>query len=202
MYSKYRKNENAIAGNNEGLFDNFFTPGAGQNVNAASGGNTAQQQWANFLMGTNVRFTQASFDYTADLRQKAFEAFAQDEWRFRRNLTLYAGIRYSFFGSPIDKNGRLTNFVPELWNSAQAPLVTGAGNRIPDPTKNFCNGMIINTQNSASFPNCSPTQSPWGEHIMDVSKTDFAPVLVLHGIRGVRAKHRFEPATVSITNKC
>ncbi len=172
-YSKYRKNENALAGNNEGIFSGFNTPGGTANV-IAPGGNATQQLFANFLLGSNVTFTQASFDYTADLRQKAFEAYAQDEWKIRRNLTLYAGVRYSFFGSPWDKNGRLTNFVPELFNAAAAPLVTGAGNRVPG-TGNFCNGLIINTQNSASFPNCTPTQSPWGKFIIDVSKNDFAP---------------------------
>lgn len=172
-YSKYRKNENALAGNNEGIFSGFNTPGAAANV-IAVGGNATQQLFANFLLGSNVTFTQASFDYTADLRQKAFEAYAQDEWKIRRNLTLYAGVRYSFFGSPWDNNGRLTNFVPELFNPAAAPLVTGAGNRVPG-TGNFCNGLIVNTQNSVAFPNCTPTQSPWGKFIIDVSKTDFAP---------------------------
>lgn len=174
VYSKYRKNENALAGNNEGIYTGFNTPGAASNV-LATGGNSTQQLWANFLMGTNVTFTQASFDYTADLRQKAFESFAQDEWRVRPNLTVYLGVRYSFFGSPWDKNGRLTNFVPQLWNPAAAPLVTGAGARVVG-TGNFCNGLIVNSQNqSVTFPNCSPTASPWGKYIMNVSKNDFAP---------------------------
>lgn len=176
MYSKYRKNENAIAGSNEGTFSAFNTPGTGVTTNViAPGGNTTQQLWANFLMGTNATLTQASFDYTADLRQKAFEAYAQDEFKVRRNLTLYYGVRYSFFGSPWDKNGRLTNFVSSLWNPAAAPAVTGAGNRVAG-TGNFCNGLIVNSAAIIpAFPNCNPTQSPWGKFILDVSKTDFAP---------------------------
>ena len=175
MYSKYRKNENALAGSNEGIFSGFNTPGTGVTTNViAPGGNATQQLWANFLMGTNVSFTQASFDYTADLRQKAFEAFAQDEWKVRDNVTLYLGVRYSFFGSPWDRNGRLSNFVPELWSPAAAPLVTGAGNRVVG-SGNFCNGMIINTTGSAAFPNCTPAQSPWGKFVVDVPKNDFAP---------------------------
>ncbi|MFN6963141.1 MAG: carboxypeptidase regulatory-like domain-containing protein [Pyrinomonadaceae bacterium] len=175
MYSKYRKNENALAGNNEGIFSGFNTPGTGVTTNViAPGGNATQQLWANFLMGTNVSFTQASFDYTADLRQKTFEAYAQDEWKIRSNLTLYAGVRYSFFGSPYDRNGRLTNFVPQLWSAAAAPLVTGAGNRVTG-TGNFCNGLIVNAQNSVAFPNCTPTQSPYGKFVVDAPKNDFAP---------------------------
>lgn len=174
VYSKYRKNENALGGNNEGLFSAFNTPGALTNV-IATGGNTTQQAWANFLLGTNATFTQASFDYTADLRQKAFEAFAQDEWKARRNLTLYYGVRYSFFGAPFDENGRLSNFSPALWNPANAPLVTGQGNRVPG-TGNFCNGIIVNSQNAnVSFPNCTPTISPYGKFVVNAPKTDFAP---------------------------
>ena len=177
VYSLYRKNENAIAGFNEGTFNAFNTPGSTV-ATIAPGGNTVQQQWANFLLGTNVSFTQASFDYTADLRQKTVEGFAQDEWRFRKNLTLYFGVRYSFFGSPWDKNGRLTNFIPELFTQAAAPLVTGAGNRVAGAGKNFCNGLIANTQNYQTGPaafNCTPTPSPWGKFVIDAPKTDFAP---------------------------
>ncbi len=175
IYSKYRKNENALAGVNEGQFSGFNTPGTGVTTNViAPGGNATQQLWANFLLGTNATLTQASFDYTADLRQKTFEAFAQDEWKFRSNLTLYAGVRYSFFGAPWDRNGRLSNFVPSLWSSAAAPLVEGDGDRVPG-TGNFCNGLIINTNGSAVFPNCTPSQSPYGKFVVSAPKNDFAP---------------------------
>ncbi len=176
VYSKYRKNENALAGVNEGQFSGFNTPGVGVTTAViATGGTNQQQQFANFLLGSNVSFTQAKFDYTADLRQKAIEGFAQDEWRVRKNLTLYLGVRYSFFGSPWDKNGRLSNFVPELWNAASAPDVTGAGNRIVAAGKNFCNGIIVNSQNVQTLTNCTPTVSPWGKFVVDAPETDFAP---------------------------
>jgi hypothetical protein len=174
VFSQYRKNENALAGSNEGAFSGFNTPG----VNTAltvTGALAEEQLWANFLQGTNVTFTQASFDYTADLRSKAIEGYVQDEWRARRNLTLYMGVRYSYFGSPYDKNGRLSNFDPSLFNQAQAPSVTGGGVRVVEAGKNFCNGLIVNSQNSASFPNCTPTVSPYGKYVIDVSKKDFAP---------------------------
>jgi hypothetical protein len=185
-YSRYRKNENALAGSNEGIYSGFLNtlltspvqssvqaPGAvAQEANAARRANF--QLFANFLQGNNVSFSQASFDYTADLRQVTFESYAQDEWRVRPNLTLYYGLRYSFFGSPWDKNGRLTNFVPELFDHAAAPLVTGAANRVAG-TGNFCNGLIVNSQNPATSPNCTPTISPYGKYVVDAPKLDFAP---------------------------
>jgi hypothetical protein len=175
VYSKYRKNENALAGSNEGIFSGFNTPGGATNVTALTNGNSTQQAFANFLLGTNVTFTQASFDYVADLRQKTVEGYVQDEWRAKRNLTLYLGVRYSFFGSPWDKNGRLSNFDPSLFNPAAAPSVTGAGNRVVG-TGNFCNGLIVNSQNaSVAFPNCTPTVSPYGKFVVKTSERDFAP---------------------------
>ena len=144
VYSIYRKNENALAGNNEGNFSAFSnTQPAGVSTSTL---NQNIQRWANFLVGNAQTFAQASFDYTADLRQKAFEAFAQDEWKMRPNLTVYYGVRYSYFPSPYDKNGRLSTFVPELWDPALAPQVTGAGNRVAG-TGNWCNGLIVNSQN-------------------------------------------------------
>ncbi len=135
------------------------------------------QRWANFLVGNVSTFTQAHFDYTADLRQKTIEAFAQDEFKVRDNLTLYYGVRYSYFPSPYDKNGRLSNFDPAFYNAANAPQVTGAGVRVA-ATGNFCNGMVVNSQNFTTGPalfNCTPTSSPWGKYVIDVGKTDFAP---------------------------
>ncbi len=191
VYSQYRKNENALAGVNEGSFTafpatrpagttlpvNYTTPGGQVLTNAITTAIADNlQRWASFLVGNVSTFTQASFDYTADLRQKTIEAFVQDEWRARSNLTLSIGLRYSYFGAPWDKNGRLSNFVPELFNRANSPSVTGAGNRIVDPARNFCGGIIVNEQNfQTGVNNCTPTVSPYGKYVIDISKTDFAP---------------------------
>ena len=181
-YSIYRKNENALAGNNEGIYNTFPAtlptspaPTLPSNINATTAANL--QRWANFLVGNVTTFTQAHFDYTADLRQKAVEAYAQDEWRARPSLTVYFGVRYSYYPSPYDKNGRLSNFVPELFNRANAPQVTGAGTRVLG-AGNFCNGIIVNSQNFTTGPstfNCNPTVSPFGKYVIDAPKKDFAP---------------------------
>ena len=186
VYSFYRKNENALGGANHGTFSGFLntalTSAQQAVVNApnaatqetSSARRTALQQWANFLMGNNITFSQARFDLTADMRQKAFESYAQDEWRFRRNITFYYGVRYSYFGSPSDKNGFLSNFDPSTYTASTAPLVTGAGNRVAG-TGNFCDGLIINSQNPKTLVNCTPTISPYGKYVVKAPKRDFAP---------------------------
>src|SRR5215831_800386 len=186
VYSFYRKNENALGGANQGTFSGFLNTTLDSTqqavVNApnsltqetSSARRTSLQQWANFLMGNNITFSQARFDLTADMRQKAFESYGQDEWRFRPNITLYYGVRYSYFGSPYDKNGFLSNFDPASYSIATAPLVTGAGNRVAG-TGNFCDGLIINSQNPKTLTNCTPTISPYGKYVVKAPKGDFAP---------------------------
>lgn len=189
-YSKYRKNENQLGGTNQGAFsafNNTTTASATQGVvcvNSANvaivcptGQQTTEQNFANFLLGTNASFTQTKFDLTADFRQRNHEFYAQDEFRVRRNFTLYYGLRYSFFGAPYDTGGLLTNFDPKLYSRASAPQVTGAGNRVAG-TGNFCNGIIVNSQNYTTGPaayNCTPTASPYGKYVYKAPTTNFAP---------------------------
>jgi hypothetical protein len=186
MYSYYRKNENALAGNNAGAFSGFLNTAPNSGVqtstlapNAATQETNATrranfQNFANFLVGNNVAFSQAAFDYVADLRQFTLEAYAQDEFRLKSNLTVYYGVRYSYFGSPYDRNGRLSNFDPSVFNAARAPQVTGAGNRVPG-TGDFCNGLIVNSQNFQTLGLCVPTASPYGKYVVKAPKGDFAP---------------------------
>ena len=187
-YSKYRKNENQLGGTNQGAFSTFnnttsVSPAQGlvcldsanNPIACPTGQQTSEQSFANFLLGTNASFTQTKYDLTADFRQRNWEGYAQDEFKARKNLTLYMGVRYSFFGAPYDKNGFLTNFVPELYNKATAPLVTGAGNRVGG---NWCDGIIVNSQNFQTGPaayNCTPTISPYGKYVFKAPNKNFAP---------------------------
>jgi hypothetical protein len=185
MYSRNTKTENALSGTNQGSFSTFSntvtslaSPACVRATGVASNSlNTLYQNWACFMLGNNVTFSQANLDLTVDFRQKSIEGFVQDEWKFRRNITLNYGVRYSYFGPPSDNNGLLTNFLPSLWNPASAPQVTGAGSRRTG-TGNFCNGLIVNAQNFQTGPaafNCTPTASPFGKYVYEASKHDFAP---------------------------
>lgn len=191
-FSKYRKNEdNGLGGVAQGAFSGFNNTTLASPTNGSvcidvdnttpiqcpNGTPTTQQNWANFLLGNNVTFTQTKFRLTADFRQRNFEWYAQDEFRVRRNLTLYMGLRYSFFGSPWAANGLLTNFDPTLYNPADAPDVRGNGDRVSG-SGNFCNGIIVNAQNYQTGPasfQCTPTASPFGKYIVKSPKNNFAP---------------------------
>ena len=185
MVSGNTKHENALSGTNQGSFSTFSntvtsvtSPACVRATGVAStAANTLFQNWACFMMGKNVTFTQSKLDLTVDMRQRSIEWFAQDDWRLRSNLTVTYGVRYSYFGPPYDRNGLLANFVPSLWNASDAPIVTGAGNRRAG-SGNFCNGMIANAQNVQTGPaafNCRPTPSPFGKYVYEAQKQDFAP---------------------------
>ena len=44
-------------------------------------------------------------------RSWEYEGYAQDSFRWKRNLTVTYGLRYSLFGSPYEING--TQVVPQ-----------------------------------------------------------------------------------------
>jgi len=44
------------------------------------------------------------------------EAYFNDTWKFRSNVTLTLGMRYSIFAAPYAANDHITNFIPRLYN--------------------------------------------------------------------------------------
>jgi hypothetical protein len=163
-FARIRKHENSLGGFNQGRYGAVSTA-----PTRPTGTSTTNQLWANFLLGNFQTFTQNQFDLTADLFATDVEAFAQDEWRVKRNITLSYGMRVTRFGQPWDGNGRLTSFDPLAYSSSQAFQVTGNGNRVPG-TGNPLNGIIVNSQVSVA----GATTSPFGKAVAP-TRNNFAP---------------------------
>lgn len=155
-YDYYQKSENN-ASTNAGNF------AFGATTLPAGGATNAEQTWANFLLGHNATFTQGSIDLTPDMRQHQFEAYVQDDFRFRSNLTLNIGLRYSLYFVPKDAKHMLTNFAPSLFKLTDAPTITAAGLIVPG-TGNPLNGIIQNNVNS-----------PYGDKVSNQPAGRFAP---------------------------
>ncbi len=174
--NRYQKTENAASGQGVFTFSNLGNPG--------SSANSFYQSWANFLLGNVASFTQPSTDITPNLWAWQHEAYAQDDFKITPHLTLYAGVRWSFFGQPRDANNLLDNFDPALYNRANAPQINPAnGNLVPGTGTNItANGMIVGGKNS-----------PYGDAVSNSNYKDFAPRIGIawdpfgSGITSIRA---------------
>ncbi len=111
-----------------------------------------------------------STDITPDLWAWQHEAYAQDDFKVSPRLTLYMGVRWSFFGQPSDSHGILDNFDPALYVAANAPKIDPTtGNIIAGTGVNpSTNGIIIGGKNS-----------PFGQKIAPNKYDNFAPRLGL-----------------------
>ena len=154
-YNYYRKSENAASANagSFSLAPPRFLPKPAESSNA-------EQTWANFLLGNYATFTQTSLDLTPDMRQNEFEIYAQDAFRWTRNLTIDAGVRYSMFRVPYDDRNMLSNFDPNVFVKANEPTLNSAGTTIVAGTGNPMNGLIVN-----SGATVTGTTSPYGNNV-------------------------------------
>jgi hypothetical protein len=58
----------------------------------------------------------------------SWAAYVQDNWRATHRLTLNLGLRWDGVPHTTESNGRDSNFYPNLWNPANAAVLTSAGN--------------------------------------------------------------------------
>ncbi len=163
-YNHYRKTENA-GGGPQGTF-------TFNNSGIPTGTSNVEQNWANFLTGHVVTFTQTNLDLTPDIRANQIEMFGQDEFRFRPNLTISVGLRYSMFRQPTDANGLLNNFDPHRYDPSKQPCIGLDGNI--DPT--------CGPGSTAGVTNFDPLngivyqgKGPFGNKVANEDNKDFAP---------------------------
>ncbi len=81
--------------------------------------------FADFLLGypqqTSLQFGASSYNFRAN----AFNLFAQDDWRFRSNLSFNLGLRYEFTGPYTEAQNRIANLDVAAGFSAAAPVLPG-----------------------------------------------------------------------------
>ena len=88
--------------------------------NAFTRGQLIFTSFNNFLAGNGVSILGSGvFDrhYTV----KDFGAFIQDDYKLNDRLTLNLGLRYEYFGPPVDSQGRLVNFLPDQFHTGAPP---------------------------------------------------------------------------------
>ena len=110
--------------------------------NASGNPNTTGSALADALLGNFRSYTEASFDPIGYFRFSQPEAFAQDNWKVSRKLSLEFGVRYQYMQPMYSVTNNLSNFVPALFNPAQAVSLTPAG-IVMAGSGNRYNGLIL-----------------------------------------------------------
>jgi hypothetical protein len=152
-----QKNENAN-NNTQGSF--VFNTG---------GGRTAFQNFLtgnrDGLCGSTCTYAESQIDVTNHLRWRRLEAFAQDTWRVRSNVTLDFGVRYGLYPGVTDLNNILSTFVPSLYDRSKAPTCADAA----------CTAVIPNTGDPLNGLIVAGLNSPYGRAIYPTEKSDIQP---------------------------
>ena len=100
----------------------------------------------------------------------------QDDWKATRKLTVNAGIRYSYFPSPTDSKNTLVNFIPSLFNPANAPAIDPARKQDRghaqeiNKRSHYANGLIFPKGAACAAAQAMPaplvTCSPYGSRLI------------------------------------
>ena len=81
--------------------------------------------FADFLLGLPQQTSLQSGATSYDFRANAFDFFAQDDWRFRPNLSFNLGLRYEYNGPYTEASGRISNLDVAPGFTAATPVLPG-----------------------------------------------------------------------------
>jgi outer membrane receptor protein involved in Fe transport len=95
--------------------------------NAFSRGQVIYSSFNNFLSGNGVSII-GSGVFDRALRINDWSGFVQDDWKFNSRLTFNLGVRYDFYGYPVDTRGRLVNFLPDQFRQGTTASPAGPPN--------------------------------------------------------------------------
>ena len=97
-----------------------------------NGSSYSQDAYANFLLGFASSFTQLQNLATAHWVNNTYSMYANDNWHVLPRLTLNLGLRWDILPHVYEKNNRTSNFIPGLFNAADAQVPNASGQL--DPT--------------------------------------------------------------------
>jgi hypothetical protein len=87
--------------------------------------------FADFLLGNAKSYNELAVQDQGFWNNVSWGAYAQDNWRVNRKLTLNLGVRWDGVPHTYEANNRMGNFYPNLYNPANAALVLPDGTISP-----------------------------------------------------------------------
>jgi Carboxypeptidase regulatory-like domain len=120
--------------------------------------------FANAALGIFSNYSQLSRWGEGAYKAINHEAYIQDNWKTKDNLTLDYGIRFVHQVPQYDSYGKSSNFLPERWTAAQAPrlYVAGCANGVYPCTgtnrqaMNPLNGQFLGPNSAAAIGTVVP----------------------------------------------
>jgi hypothetical protein len=107
----------------------------------APNNNTSNMALVDAALGNFQTYTEAGSDPTAFFRFTQVDSYVEDSWKVSRNLSITAGVRFSYFTPIYAVANNIANFVPALYDPKQAVTVTSTGTIVPG-SGNLYNGLI------------------------------------------------------------
>ena len=94
-------------------------------------GNFTGNSFADMLLGTPASYQELAVQDSGQWNNVSWAAYAQDNWRVNRKLTLNLGLRWDGIPHTYEANDRMGNFYPQLYNPADAALMLPNGTISP-----------------------------------------------------------------------
>jgi hypothetical protein len=117
---------------------------SGSSTAPATGGVTADDAIADFLLGKAATFTQVSGEPRVAVHGAEFSPYVEDRIKLTKNVQITAGLRFYHMPLPYGPPGSETNFEPSAYVLANAPAVAPGGAITPGATYNAYNGLVPN----------------------------------------------------------
>ena len=128
-------------------------------------GSATGDSMADFLLGRAFSYEEIALDPFGKYRWHNIEPYFEDQIKLRPNLTLTAGLRYTYFQPEYEKVNLMSAFSPSLYDTTKAPTVNPDGTIVPG-TEDFLNGLFQAGKNS-----------PYGRAVINSRKNGWAPRL-------------------------
>lgn len=94
---------------------------------ASFNGQWSGNAFADYLLGMDSGYSQLALQDSGHWPNISWAGYIQDNWRATRRLTLNLGLRWDGIPHTTESNGRDSNFYPNLYNPANAAVLTPGG---------------------------------------------------------------------------
>jgi outer membrane receptor protein involved in Fe transport len=115
--------------------------------------------FASFLSGNPVVFLQGGGDFSREIRDRALDAYAQDNYKVTSNLTLNLGLRYELPIPATENKNQMNLFVP----GARSQIIPNAPRGLLYPGDPGVPAGLIPTQKTAFAPRVGFAWDPRGD---------------------------------------